>query len=84
MSEKDEKNEPTVEQSLGILSEALGKATVDLAAVRQVVDRARVDMSSHNGSHVRTIITDAERAVVRLRETEESLKDVLKDLVDTE
>jgi hypothetical protein len=80
----DEKNEPTVEQSLGLLSEALGKATVDLAAVRQALDRARADMSSHNGSHVRTIITDAERAVVRLRETEESLKDVLKDLAETD
>ena len=80
----DEKNEPTVEQSLGVLSEALGKASVDLAAVRAAVDRARADMSSHNGSHVRTIITDAERAVVRLKETEESLKDVLKDLTERE
>ena len=80
----DEKNEPTVEQSLGVLSEALGKASVDLVAVRAAVDRARADMSSHNGSHVRTIISGAERAVVRLRETEESLKDVLKDLTQTD
>ena len=76
----DDKNEPTVEQSLAVLSEALGKATADLGAVRQAVDRARADMSSHNGSHPRTIIAGAERAVVHLRETEESLKEVLKDL----
>jgi hypothetical protein len=80
----DEKNEPTVEQSLGVLSEALGKASIDLVAVRAAVDRARVDMSSHNGSHVRTIISDAERAVVRLKETEESLKDVLKNLTQAD
>jgi cob(I)alamin adenosyltransferase len=80
----DEKNEPTVEQSLGLLSEALGKAAADLCSVREAVDLARKDMSSHNGSHSREIIRDAERAVVHLRETEESLKDVLKDLVDTD
>ena len=80
----DEKNEPTVEQSLGILSEALGKATVDLCAVREAVDLARKDMASHNGSHSREIIRDTERAVVHLRETEESLKDVLKDLADAD
>jgi hypothetical protein len=80
----DEKNEPTVEQSLGLLSEALGKAAVDLCSVREAVDLARKDMSSHNGSHSREIIRDAERAVVHLRETEESLKDVLKDLADTD
>src|SRR3954451_4916525 len=83
-SSMDDKYEPTVEQSLGILSEALGKASVDLVAVRAAVERARADMSSHNGSHVRTIISDAERAVVQLKETEESLKDVLKDLAHTD
>jgi len=77
------KEEPTVEQSLGVLSEALGKAAADLCAVRAAVDLARVDMSSHNGSHTRAIVRDAERAVMHLRETEESLKDVLKDLSDT-
>ena len=65
-------------------SEALGKASVDLVAVRSAVERARADMSAHNGSHVRTIIADAERAVVRLKEAEESLQEVLKDLTETD
>jgi len=76
----DETEGPTVEQSLEVLSAALGKASEDMSAVRAAVDRVRVDMSSHNGSHSRTIIRDAERAVTHLREAEESLKDVLKDL----
>jgi len=80
----DEKNEPTVEQSLGLLSEALGKAAADIRAVRDAVDSARKDMAAHSGSHTREIIRDAERAVVRLKETEESLRDVLKDLVQAD
>jgi len=80
----DDKDEPTVEESLGVLSEALGKAAVDLSAVREAVELARADMSSHNGSHTRAIIRDAERAVTHLRETEESLKDVLKDLSEAD
>jgi hypothetical protein len=78
----DEKNGPTVEQSLGLLSEALGKAAVDLYSVREAVELARKDMVSHNGPHSREIIRDAERAVIHLRDTEESLQDVLKDLAD--
>jgi len=78
------KEEPTVEQSLEVLSEALGKASVDLCAVRAAVDLARVDMSSHNGSHTRAIVRDAERAVTHLREAEESLKDVLKDIAEAD
>ena len=80
----DEKHEPTVEQSLGLLSEALGKAALDLCSVREAVELARKDMASHNGSHSREIIRDTERAVIHLRETEESLKDVLKNLADTD
>ena len=80
----DETEGPTVEQSLEVLSSALGKATEDLCAVRAAVDRVRVDMSSHSGSHSRTIIRDAERAVTHLRETEQSLKNVLKDLAEAE
>ena len=80
----DTKDELTVEQSLGMLSEALGKASNDLCAVRAAVDLARSDMSSHNGSHTRSILKDTERALDRLRETDESLRNVLKDLRDTE
>jgi len=80
----DETEGPTVEQSLEVLSAALGKATEDLSAVRAAVDRVRVDLSAHNSSHSRTIIRDAERAVSHLRDAEASLKDVLKDLSETQ
>jgi len=80
----DTKDEPTVEMSLQALSEALGKASGDLCAVRETVDLARCDMASHNGSHSRALVRDAERVVTHLRETEECLYDVLKDLSETD
>ena len=79
-----DKEEPTVEQTLAVLSEALGKASEDLCAVRSAIDLARVDMSSHNGSHARDIIRHAERVVEQLRKTDESLSEVLDDLRDTD
>ena len=78
------KDELTVEQSLGMLSDALGKASADLCAVRAAVDLARSNMASHNGSHTRAILKDTERALDHLRETDESLRNVLKDLRDTD
>jgi len=79
-----DKDELTVEQSLGALSEALGKASADLSAVRVAVDSARADMSSHNGSHTRSVIKDAERAIDHLREADETLCKLLEDLKRTE
>jgi hypothetical protein len=79
-----DKDEPTVEQTLAVLSEALGKASADLFAVRSAIDLARVDMSSHNGSHTRDVIRHAERVVDQLRKTDESLSEVLDDLRDTD
>jgi len=78
------KEEPTVERSLEVLSEALGKASVDLCAVRAAVDLARFDLLSHNGSHKRAIIRDTERAITHLRETDESLRDVVSYLRERE
>lgn len=63
-----------------MLSEAVGKASEDLRAVRATLDQARADIASRNTSISRTVIKDAERAITHLRETDESLKDVLKDL----
>ena len=62
-----DKDEPTVEATLAVLSQALGKASEDLCAVRSAIDLARVDMASHNGSHTRDVIRDAE---LRVREAE--------------
>jgi len=75
-----EKETPTVEMSLEMLSEAVGKASDDLRAVQATIDQARVDIASRNTSLSRDVIKDAERAIVHMRQTDESLRNVLKDL----
>jgi hypothetical protein len=71
---------PTVEISLEALSDAVGKASDDLRAVRAALDVARADIVSRNTSLSRGVIGHAERAIAHLREADESLRDVLKDL----
>ena len=46
----DENKAPTVEMSLAMLSEAVGKASDDLRAVRATLDVARADIASRNTS----------------------------------
>jgi hypothetical protein len=70
----------TVDRSLELLSEAVGKATEDLRAVHDAIDQARRDVASRNTSITRRVVTDAERAITHLRETDESLKAVLAGL----
>jgi hypothetical protein len=77
----DENTTPTVEMSLAALSEAVGKASEDLRAVRGTLDTARADIASRNTSLPRDIVRDAERVIVHLREADQSLRDVLKDLI---
>jgi alkylation response protein AidB-like acyl-CoA dehydrogenase len=76
----DETTTPTVEMSLEILSEALGKASGDLTAVRATLDLARADIASRNTSVSRDVLKDAERVINHLRQADEGLRDVLKDL----
>jgi len=76
----DENEKPTVEISLGMLSDALGKAADDLRVARDAVERARLDIGSHNTSIARAVVGDAERVIDCLRETDESLSKVMKDL----
>ena len=76
----DEKKPPTVEFSLRMLSDAIGKAAEDLRLAREAVDRARLDITTHNTSVSRTVVKDAERVIHNLRETDESISDVMKDL----
>jgi hypothetical protein len=71
---------PTVEMSLDALSDAVGKASEDLRAVRIALDAARADIASRNTSLSRDVVSHAERVIVHLREADESLRDVLKDL----
>ena len=63
-----------------MLSEAVGKASDDLCAVRVTLDAARADIVSHNTSLSREVVHDAERVIDHLRRADEGLRDVLKTL----
>ena len=76
----DTHDTPTVDQSLDALSEALGKASDDLRAVRLTLDRARADIATRNTSVSRTVVKDAKRVIDHLRQTDEYLSDVLRHL----
>ncbi len=78
----DENALPTVEMSLEALSIAVAKAADDLCAVRSALDVARADISSHNTSVSREVVKDAERVIDHLRQADEGLRDVLKDLAE--
>jgi len=75
---------PTVEMSLEMLSDALGKASEDLRATRTSLDQARIVLASRNTSVSRSVVKDAERAIDHLRATDECLRDVLKELAERE
>jgi hypothetical protein len=76
----DEHTPPTVAMSLEALSEAVGKASDDLRAVRATLDVARADIESRNSSLSRDVVKHAEDVIVHLRDADESLRDVLNDL----
>jgi hypothetical protein len=78
----DVQDRVTVETSLAGLSEALGKASDDLRAVRTTLDLARANIASHNTTISRDVVKHAEAAIVHLRQTDESLRAVLKELHD--
>jgi hypothetical protein len=75
-----DRDELTVEQSLDALSEAVGKAADDLRATQARLDQQRVDIVSRNTSVTRDVVRTAERAIDRLREADEALSDVFKEL----
>jgi hypothetical protein len=74
------KEQPTVEMTLAVLSEAVGKAADDLCAVRLTLDAARADIASRNTSMSREVIHDAERVIDHLRRADEGLRDLLMTL----
>ena len=76
-----EHSTPTVERSLQALSEAVGKASDDLRAVRTALDTARADIASRNTSISRDVVINAERVIDHLRKADEGLGDVLKALI---
>ena len=75
---------PTVEQSLEVLSEAIGKATEDLSTVRTRLDQERFEIASRNTSISRGVVRHAERIVDHLRQADDELRQVLKDLTERE
>jgi hypothetical protein len=78
------KETPTVEQSLEVLSEAIGKATEDLSVVRTRLDQERFEIASRNTSVSRGVVRNAERVVDHLRQADDGLRHVLKDLAERE
>jgi hypothetical protein len=78
------KEMPTVEQSLEVLSEAIGKATEDLSMVRTRLDQERFEIASRNTSVSREVVRNAERVVDHLRQADDGLQNVLKDLAERE
>src|SRR5262245_38125096 len=75
---------PTVEQSLCALSDAIIKAADDLKFCRRMIDRARVDISYRASSVSHDVVRDAERVVKNLSQTDESLRNVLRDLQESD
>ena len=77
-------NTPTVETSLEALSEALSRAADDLRAAVPTIDQARAEIGSRNTSMSRAVVRDAERVIDHLRQADECLRDVVKDLAERE
>ena len=78
----DEQTKPTIEMSLEALTEALGKASDDLRAAVPALEQARADIASRNTSISRDVVRDAERVIDHLRQADECLRAVVKDLND--
>ncbi len=76
------KDEITVEKSLEMLSDAVGKATEDMRSVQAALDQARTNIATRNTSVPRQVVRAAERAIDHMRQTDESLREVLKDLAE--
>jgi ABC-type transporter Mla subunit MlaD len=76
----DEHTTPTVATSLEALSDAVGKASDDLRAVRATLDAARSDIESRNTSLSRDVVKHAEQVIGHLRDADDGLRSVLKDL----
>ena len=78
------KDTPTVEQSLEVLSETIGKAAEDLETVRARLDQERFEIASRNTSVNRGVIRHAALVVDHLRQADEELRNVIKDLTERE
>jgi hypothetical protein len=77
----DKKDVPTADQSLELLSEAIGRAAEDFATVRNTLDTTRAEIASRNTSlPTADIVRESERVVDHLRKADECLRDLLKDL----
>jgi cob(I)alamin adenosyltransferase len=73
---------PTVDKSLEALSEALKRASDDLRAAEPAISQARTQIASRNTSVSRAVVRDAERVIDHLRQADECLRDLVKDLAE--
>jgi len=78
----DEKTDLTVDQSLESLTDALARASDDLRGAVPAIEQARAEIASRNTSVSRTVVADAEKVIDHLREADECLRDVVKDLAE--
>ena len=79
--DKEASHVPTAEQSLAMLSDAVGRAAEDLRATRQTLDAARADIASRNTSlPTGDILRESERVVEHLRKADQCLQELVKDL----
>jgi uncharacterized protein involved in exopolysaccharide biosynthesis len=77
----DTKDVPTAEQSLALLSDAIARAAADLTAARATLDTARAEIATRNTSlPTGDIIRESERVLDHLRQADEALRDLVKDL----
>jgi ABC-type transporter Mla subunit MlaD len=76
----DETHRPTIDTSLEALSQALDKATQDLTSARTALDTARADIAARNTSLSRDVVKSADRVIRSLKDTDEGLRDVMKNL----
>jgi ABC-type transporter Mla subunit MlaD len=73
---------PTVDKSLELLGQALSRASDDLRAAVPAISQARTEIASRNTSVSRAVVQDAERVIDHLRQADECLRDVVKDLAE--
>ena len=79
--DKEARQTPTAEQSLAMLSDAVARASDDLRAARQTLDTARADIAARNTSlPTADILRESERVVDHLRQADQCLQELVKDL----
>jgi hypothetical protein len=70
----------TLDLQLEEVSDAIQRAAADLLAARLVLDRERAELAAKGADPARSILIAATRVVDELRETDEALTVLLKEI----